>query len=208
MNLMEWVQATLPELMSDLNQPATTSEIASLENKLGVELPEQLQAMYLEHNGQKDEINTGLFYGLNFLPLDRVYEEWRSWAEIIDSQGENGMKELSMFSTSHVPGFIKAAYANKKWVPFAHDWAGNYLGLDFDPAENGTVGQVINFGRDEDEKFVIAKSFSEFMQWYTAELESGNYSIVVEDDGGRSFNTKKPQSGHFLDAVKVLFRAV
>ncbi|TMN32573.1 beta-1 3-glucan biosynthesis protein, partial [Pseudoalteromonas sp. S2755] len=24
----------------------------------------------------------------------------------------------------------------------------------------------------------------------------------------RSFNTKQPQSGHFLDAVKVLFRAV
>ena len=34
-----------------------------------------------------------------------------------------------------------------KWLPFCSDDGGNFIGIDLDPDVNGTVGQVINFGK-------------------------------------------------------------
>lgn len=203
--LIEWFQLELPEMLDDLNEPAKLDQISNLEEKLDLKFPTSFKDLYLQHNGQKGEINTGFFYGLEFLTLDGVYDHWKQWAEIVNTEDDEGMKDLSMFSKSHVNGLIKEVYANKKWIPFAHDWGGNFLGIDFDPAEDGTHGQIINFGRDEDEKFVVAHSFSEFIEWYINELENGNYDIVKEDDDGKSFNTRIPPSGHFLDAVSKIF---
>ena len=111
---------------------------------------------------------------------------------------------LNDFSTSNPKNAIKKLYANKKWIPYANDGCGNNLGLDFDPDENGVIGQVINFGRDEDDKVVIANSFSEFIDWFVKELESGNFDIEVDEEV-KIFNIKKPTSSHFLDSVIEIF---
>lgn len=112
-------------------------------------------------------------------------------------------KEMNVLSSSNRPGFVKPVYANRNWIPLT---AGSDH-LDFDPGPNGTVGQVINFGRDEDEKDVIASSFGDFLQWYVKELESGNYRIEEWQGSGfgREFMIKTPGNQHFLDAVKELF---
>nr|WP_315595326.1 SMI1/KNR4 family protein [uncultured Cupriavidus sp.] len=47
-------------------------------------------------------------------------------------------------------------------IPLTTD-GGNHVGLDYDPDTNGTIGQVITFGRDEDTKRVIANSFEHFV---------------------------------------------
>ena len=87
------------------------------------------------------------------------------------------MPEEAEFCKSHIEGTVKKLYANKKWIPFAQDWCGNFLGLDFDPDKYGTQGQVINFGADEGVKYVYASSFADFVAWYTKQLEDGNYYI-------------------------------
>nr|WP_305955588.1 SMI1/KNR4 family protein [Pseudomonas sp. R2-60-08W] len=46
----------------------------------------------------------------------------------------------------------------------AYDYGGNHLGVDLDPGEYGVSGQVINFGSDEEEKFVLASSVGTFME--------------------------------------------
>ncbi|MCF5826621.1 beta-1 3-glucan biosynthesis protein, partial [Pseudomonas syringae] len=69
----------------------------------------------------------------------------------------------------------------------------------------GTSGQVINFGRDEDERFVVALSLETFVEWLVCQLESGNALIRDEDDGGRSLNIREPESYNFLDSLPVLF---
>lgn len=202
--LKQWLTENLPEVVEDLNAPATEENIKKIENHTGIVLPAEFKNLYLEHNGQRDSGNaTGAFYGLIFLSLDRVHNELKIWAEIVDSGMNEEMPEVGK---SHVPEMIKEDYANKLWIPFAYDWGGNFLGLDFDPGERGTIGQVINFGRDEDEKYVLASSFSEFVDWYIVELESGNFRIEIEGECGRSFNTKNPPSEHFLDSVKTMFR--
>jgi len=115
------------------------------------------------------------------------------------------MSEASAFCTSAKSGAVQALYANKYWIPFAYDYGGNHLGVDLDPGARGTLGQVINFGSDEDEKFVLASSVTIFLEWLIDQLESGNFVIREEDDGGRSLNTKVPEKFHFLEAIPVLF---
>lgn len=38
-----------------------------------------------------------------------------------------------------------------------------------------------------------------------AELAAGNFHVQEEDDGGRSFNTLRPQKFHFPDSLAALF---
>jgi len=202
--LKQWLEANLPEVVRDFNGPATIAQIEEIENHSGVVLPDEFKNLYLEHNGQKDLGNaTGLFYGLSFLSLERILDELNNWAELADSGMNEEMPEVGK---SHIPDMIKEEYTNKLWIPFAYNWGGNFLGLDFDPGVKGTIGQVVNFGRDEDEKYVLAPSFSEFIDWYIAELKSGNFRIQNNNEGGRSFNTKHPRADHFLDSVRKMFR--
>ncbi|MBW4625181.1 MAG: SMI1/KNR4 family protein [Brasilonema octagenarum HA4186-MV1] len=196
-----WFNEHLPKVLADLNPGATESEIESLENHIGIQLPMSFKEFYKWHNGQQGKI-TGLFYGLEFLSLEGIFEQWKTWSDIIDVD-ETINEEIG--GKSHIPGKVKEIYINKKWIPFVHDWGGNHIGIDFDPAERGRVGQVINFGRDEDVKFVLADDFESFLNWLMTELESGNY--IVDSEGYGSFNTMKPETQHFLDSVKLIYQS-
>ena len=91
---------------------------------------------------------------------------------------------------------MKAQYANKKWIPFAIIGGNCYLGLNFDPEANGKAGQVVNFGREEEQKTVIADSFEEFVDWYISELERGNY-LIEKVDGYKYFIPKELKARFF-----------
>ncbi len=67
---------------------------------------------------------------------------------------------------------IQLKYFNYKWLPLFHDYAGNYIGLDLAPAENGTKGQIIIFGRDESLMVVLANDLSSFFDWVLSAVES------------------------------------
>jgi cell wall assembly regulator SMI1 len=54
-------------------------------------------------------------------------------------------------------------------------WDGNHIGLDFDPDTLGTVGQVIRFGRDEDEKVFVAPTFGEFLDQLVSALRASGW---------------------------------
>lgn len=75
--------------------------------------------------------------------------------------------ELSLTSTPQ--GAIKTKYFHIKWIPIISDYGGNYIGIDLDPDEKGTKGQVIIFGRDEEDMLVLANSWGDFLD-YTLEL--------------------------------------
>lgn len=79
--------------------------------------------------------------------------------------------KLSLTSTP--PGAIKTKYFHIKWIPVISDHGGNYIGIDLDPDDKGTKGQVIIFGRDEEDMFVLANSWGEFLE-NTLELMKTN----------------------------------
>jgi cell wall assembly regulator SMI1 len=198
-----WLAKNAPEVLADLNEGCSPQQLVEVENEIGLPLPQSFKDFYSIHNGQKDEDYFGLFYGISLLPLEKIIEQWRVWREIIDDYGEEGMKEnFDYGQVSFLPDKLKAQYANKKWIPFAIIWDNCYLGLDFDPEANGKAGQVINFGREEEQKTVIADSFEEFIDWYIRELERGNY--LIEKTGDRIYFIPKELKSRFFRGYNYL----
>ncbi|WP_275897127.1 SMI1/KNR4 family protein [Stenotrophomonas sp. G4] len=78
-------------------------------------------------------------------------------------------------------------YSNARWIPLTHDGGGNHMGLDFDPDAGGAEGQMISFGADEDTKYLLARTFDDFVakalewiqqsRWNDGDLQS------MADDG-------------------------
>lgn len=64
-----------------LNAPATIEEIQYAESEMGIAFPDELRNLYLAHNGE-DKSGPGLFFGLPFLSLNEVLDEWRIWKRI------------------------------------------------------------------------------------------------------------------------------
>ncbi len=60
--------------------------------------------------------------------------------------------------TSTPKSCIKKKYFHSKWLPIFSDFGGNYIGIDLDPDKKGVKGQIINFGRDEEDMFVLAEN--------------------------------------------------
>jgi cell wall assembly regulator SMI1 len=167
-----WLAAHAPYLLRDLRKAAAPALLAKLEAQIQRGLPESLRAFYAIHDGQKSVCPKGLFYSLRFMPLARVLESQRLWAQLVDINDE-----LAYAMSSSPSGYIKPVYANALWIPFAHDQSGNHLGIDLDPDVKGSEGQVIVFGRDENRKRLVAQSFEAFIDMFVEQLEGGNFVI-------------------------------
>ena len=73
---------------------------------------------------------------------------------------------------------IKTIDLHAGWLPVIKDFGGNFIGIDFDPDTNGTKGQVIVYGRDEMEMFVLANSWGEFLDLVIGIIESKPDSLL------------------------------
>ena len=195
--LMNWAKKHLPN-PPDWNPPATEDELTKLEETIGRTLPLDFRQFYLLHDGH-EETSTGLIYGLPILSLSGIEEHWQMVAEIADTS------KPSQFDKCMSGKKIKPIQASRGWIPFSEDCSGNFLGVDLDPDSEGHVGQVINFGSDEREKYVLAKSFTEFLGWIFEQLNSGNFE-VAEGPYGTEFNTRNPPTSHFLESIKTMKR--
>ncbi len=172
--LESWFSAKWPEIIPDLNPGCDPDAFEKVESEMDIGLPDSFKEFYMIHDGQKADDYIGMFYGASLLPLAKILEQWRIWTAKIEEYGNERMKELfDQYQISLMPGKVKAAYANKKWIPFAAFLDSNYIGLDFDPESEGDVGQVINFGREEEQKSVLAHSFDGFIDRFIGELEKG-----------------------------------
>lgn len=187
------LETRFPFFRNKLNPGAAITEIESLEHKIQENLPESFKDLYLENNGETEDAH-GYIFGLKLLPLPEINLELEGWNTIID----HGLEGLNDFCESRPDGAIKCIYANRKWLPFLYDWGGNHIGIDFDPGIRGKKGQIINFGRDEDIKYVFAESFEQFLDRICSLLDRTD-DIYLEDDH-YSF-----RGSHFTDALKNLF---
>ncbi|SLJ85647.1 SMI1/KNR4 family protein [Psychrobacter sp. DAB_AL43B] len=200
-----WLAKHLPEVVKDLHPPATLEEVQLLEKTIGRSLPEDFILLYQWHNGQMGNAATGPWYGLEFMPIKKIIKSIELEKQIMEELGEDELNSMSEWMKSTPDGYVKKANSNPFWVPFAHDHGGNFLGIDLDPDKLGTIGQVINFGRDEERKIVASESVSDFLSWLVKELGNSNFNIAIEDDEDRSLNMLTPESGHFLDALAKIY---
>ena len=159
--LRAWLNKEYPELGDTLNWGVPPEDLAQIEMQFGFSLPAAVRESYLVTDGQEPESSAGcsegLFFGLQLLPLEDVLDEWRFWRDVDEDPNTGANSRLRELMQSIPPGYVRREYSLRGWIPLVSDKAGNYLGVDMNPAENGSPGQVIVFGRDFDTKVVLWK---------------------------------------------------
>jgi cell wall assembly regulator SMI1 len=180
-----WLKTNLPEVIADLNPPASEDAINHTEEVLGIELPESFKALYRLHNGQRQN-SRGAFFGHWFMSLEQMLMRYAVWKGIVIHDPVSALGADLPF-TSTPEGAIQLRYADAAWIPFTEAGASENFGLDFNPGEHGRAGQVIIFGRDVRNKVVLAPDLPSFLAWVADELERGK-ARVYESLGMRLFD--------------------
>ncbi|WP_158094336.1 SMI1/KNR4 family protein [Erythrobacter donghaensis] len=196
--IRSWSEANFPALIEGLNPGLTEAEIANATDIAG---SEQLKQLYRLANGERRN-GIGFFFGLRFMPIDELSRTAQLWRDIAQSDPE--LADDGEFHSSDPEAAITAKYINSGWIAFAHDYGGNHLSVDTAPGPAGTAGQIINSGRDEERKRVIAGSLASFLSWMADTLEQDNCSITAtgKADLPYEFLLAEPPNTHLLDAVQ------
>ncbi|KAL1746090.1 hypothetical protein HDZ31DRAFT_34987 [Schizophyllum fasciatum] len=189
-----WLQREYPELGDTLNFGIPPQDLAQVEMQFGFALPAVVRESYLITDGQEAESSAGcaegLFFGLSLLPMEDVLDEWRFWREVDDDPTTGANPRLREMMQSIPTGWIRKEYSQRGWIPLIADRAGNYVGVDLNPADGGKPGQVIVFGRDFDTKVVLWRGegqagWANWLASFVDELEAGEgFEIGNASDEG------------------------
>ncbi|KAF8655814.1 hypothetical protein AX16_002899 [Volvariella volvacea WC 439] len=206
-----WLTREYPELGDTLNYGILPQDLSQVEMQFGFALPTVVRESYLCVDGQEAESSAGcsegLFFGLNLLPLEDVLEEWKFWREVDDDPATGANPHLREAMQSIPPGWIRKEYSQRGWIPLVADKAGNYIGVDLNPGEGGTVGQVIVFGRDFDTKVVLWRGegpagWAKWLANFAEELESGEgFEIGANSEPESGSEDDVGYEGYFFDGT-------
>ncbi|MBU1243911.1 SMI1/KNR4 family protein [Myxococcota bacterium] len=155
----------------DLRPPASEAQIAALEASLGLVLDPALRTAWQVADGSQTGISLftrhGFLENFDFLSVDEVLEERRSWA---------AMARRYAGYAEPVPRDerIAAGWFLPEWVPFARFGGGELILMqDHAPSNPGQAGQIIAFVHDPDTMEYVAKNFDGFLQ--------GSLETILED---------------------------
>jgi cell wall assembly regulator SMI1 len=166
--LFDEAQKVMPNLFEKLGVPATTEQIDLIKNSVDFEIDPLLIEFWKRCNG--DENLSALGLGVFFTSIEKsilfLQTEWYDWHSLADNH------EL-----------CKNRYFSKKRIPFMEDGGGSTWFLDYDPAAQGTAGQVICIFRDFAETiYNVAPSFKAFLQLILTEFEQNRVKIHSDYD--------------------------
>jgi cell wall assembly regulator SMI1 len=176
-----WLAEHAPEALANLAPGATDAELTALAAGIEPALPSQLVALLRLSNGQREPKGCCAVPGLEFLSTQRILEEWQSWEDFRDGETEDGLESLDDYARALDPGVLDK-YTHPGWVPaFKDGWRADYLGFDMAPDAGGVVGQLINFGRDEDKHFIAFPTLPELLEFWLALVRAGNCRVYPPD---------------------------
>ena len=189
-NIKSWVEANDPtftkkqpdwDIDSCFGPPASDNDIAMLEDKIGMKLPDDLVASYKLFNGVDRILEMG-----DLLSLEEIYRGWEelnivlkesfSYTDYKTYLNEYGFETEPDFEgesdiAKQIPGWFK-------WINII-DADGHTLWYsDLDPEKNGKIGQIICL-HDFERLTVEASSFLEFLRNYWSDLEQGKYHYTT-----------------------------
>jgi cell wall assembly regulator SMI1 len=168
-----------------IEAPVPIEEIIACEEKIQMKLNDELKIIY-KYCTQGEY----LFFGmLLYRPL-QIADKWNGWIDI----GFIGLVENDQDYPMHPKGTIQKHYINSKWLSFCSDMNANHVSIDYDPAENGKIGQIINSGRDQWERFVLADNITDLARKIMQRVEANETEI----DANGSFNLLPQGGGGFL----------
>jgi cell wall assembly regulator SMI1 len=181
--LENWLSGNFPSALENLRDPATEEAIATVESQIQRMLPEAIKESFKIHDGEENNYPPGVLAdGYWLMPLEQAYETWKQLkdlaAELFGTE-DNHTQWRSQVEGGiiFIKGAVKPLIGSPKWFPIANMNGDIIRFLDFDPPDGGTVGQVIEIDAEACQFQVIASSFLEYLEQYTADLESGLYAI-------------------------------
>ncbi len=187
-----------PGYVKSFNHPASKEQIAAYEQLIGRPLPADLKELYECHNGQERQEKYGLefFFSLPFITIEESMEQWKFLNQQL---GDTSSFDINVHS---IPAdYIREQYINAGWIPISKDSGGNYIGIDINPDVKGTPGQVINFGRDENTKYVIASGVKELLEFMLGLVQQKRLTILAQDDDDA--DEEEDDDGNLLPLPKV-----
>jgi cell wall assembly regulator SMI1 len=191
-----WLGKHLPVVKASLRPGVSPADLAAFEKAVGRPLPEDVRESYRIHDGQSPISGLwcgGVVFGYAVCPLldstgsmtrKSVLSEWRQWAETREDfkKTPDHLALVQRDCSSTPVEAIHCDYTNPGWIPlYSEEGYSASFGVDLDPGPKGVTGQVINFGRDDRKKYVLAWSWKQLLHEVAVELEAGNF--VVNDDG-------------------------
>jgi len=175
-----WLSVNWPELLNDLSGPAEQADVNELQTVLGVTLSGDFSKSLLRHNGQAGS-TPGLFGNWLWLSAAQIAQQWKVWKTL----AEKGTFENRLAEGS--PG-VRRTWFHPKWIPITYDGAGNHHAIDFAPESDGTMGQIIVFGRHIEFRKILAAGFEEWLDGIAGDLEGGALQIAELASGREFYN--------------------
>jgi cell wall assembly regulator SMI1 len=174
--LEAWANNNAPELLDELQGPASIVEIKELEKRLHLNLPEVLKESLLIHNGEDDGWPARVFYEYGaYLPVPKIYNLWKKLSSL--------SKDLERYiddDEQPSDNRIKTVTFSERWIPVMEQNGDVFWAIDLDPGEAGINGQIIEVDWECDSYRVIADSFNDFLLKYVESLEGGKIDIELE----------------------------
>jgi cell wall assembly regulator SMI1 len=147
--------------------PASGEQIATLEETLGIELPEAVTASLRRHNGSTD----GGWPTGTLLSCDGILQEVSVWRDLLTSGDFDDLKDFVADGEA-----LKAGWWQIGWVSLDADGGGNGAVLDLSPGPGGKVGQVIDMDHEAGPSGPIASDFVGYLKAMAAQL--GDFVVI------------------------------
>lgn len=156
------------EIERFLNGPADPAALDGLERAIGFRLPDDLRALWSTADGQMDvfeiedpapgTVLSPVFGSYYLISAEQALEQYRLLRDIAEEYPDR-----DAYITVRGDDPVHCRSWHPGWLPISEDGGGNCYAVDLSPAEGGTYGQVILFGRNEDERRVLAPSITAWL---------------------------------------------
>ncbi len=154
----------------DYGRPLVPSEVRRFETELGGPFPpEQAELFGLVSGGP-------FLDGYRLLDPEGVIREKQMWDEVGEDWDEEDEEDI----VAYPPDQVARKYWQIGWVPFLQEeGTGHGFAIDTAPLPNGRMGQIVNYGPDDDGRYLCAPSLEAFLGIIATEITAGR----VEWDG-------------------------
>lgn len=147
---------------------ASEEEIAALEEKFEITLPDDVKELYNYKNGSKylsilpcliDEKGMA-FCLLSLQAIEKTKHYFQNRDTLLTEFPEYFTGEdIEKMKDSRIKPYL----FNKRWIPFAEYCDSCFLMLDFDPDKEGKEGQILCYIHDPDEVVYVAESLKDLI---------------------------------------------
>ncbi len=182
LRIEQWMKGNAPMWFSQpgldtlFNPPAPNESLKALEACLHQQLPKQLMATLLTHNGcQKGEyplpIRTTRPTKWRTMSTAEIIEEW----DLLSSVSANYPFTYSVRTI----GPVQALWWSHNWIPIADCGMGDVICIDMAPTQGGAIGQLILYEHDFEERKVLYPSLLDCLRDCADDLENGEYVYMA-----------------------------